>query len=193
MGAVEDTSKRDPVVHLLGIMSDGQSNYIEGMEVAGQRQLVASTKFPTDRNRWGDDDSRWLALGFTFSEFDPHDPMFCDATLPEGWKREGSDHAMWSYIVDERGIRRVGIFYKAAFYDRSAHASLLRPGYEAANAFFYGEGERPDLGVLTAEERVQFAKACDVMDVNIASHPDIYKDRVEPLAEARAALAAIEE
>jgi len=31
---------------------------------------------------------------------------------------------MWSYLLDEHGRRRVAIFYKAAFYDRSAFMRL---------------------------------------------------------------------
>jgi hypothetical protein len=53
--------------------------------------------------------------------------MFRPATLPEGWRREGSDHAMWSHIVDDQGRKRASIFYKAAFYDRGAHMSLVSP------------------------------------------------------------------
>lgn len=31
---------------------------------------------------------------------------------------------MWTHIIDEKGRERGTIFYKAAFYDRSAHAQL---------------------------------------------------------------------
>lgn len=99
---IENTTERDPLHHLVGAMSDGTSGYIEGMEAAGQRQIVNSTKLPTDLN--GGTREEFEALGFTFGEVDPRDPMFQEATLPEGWKREGSDHA--TYIVDERGIER---------------------------------------------------------------------------------------
>jgi predicted metal-dependent phosphotriesterase family hydrolase len=31
---------------------------------------------------------------------------------------------MWSDLLDEQGRKRAGVFYKAAFYDRSAHLSM---------------------------------------------------------------------
>jgi len=149
----ENTTERDPMIHLLGAMSDGPSRYIEDLEADGQRQLVASDKLPTDLR----DRSEFEALGFTFGDPIEGDPMFAPATLPPGWKREGYDHAMWSYIVDERGIQRVGIFYKAAYYDRSAHASLINVGNALAAHFVYSD--EPDistLGLFTADERAAF-------------------------------------
>lgn len=148
---IENTKDRDPMLHLLGIMGEGQTGYIEGMESAGQAQLVASDKIPTD--------APWVeleALGFVKGEVVSGDDLFTQATLPAGWKREASDHSMGSYIVDERGVRRVSIFYKAAFYDRKAHAHIISVGWGLANAIVYGEGqvELPLLwGVLTPEER----------------------------------------
>lgn len=124
---IENTGKRDPLLHLLGAMSDGTSDYITGMEADGQRQLVNSDRLPV---RSGGDDA-YLKLGFTFGDPDASDPLFRPATLPPGWKREGSDHSMWSYIVDEQGRKRVGIFYKAAFYDRDAFMRLEREGDES--------------------------------------------------------------
>ena len=118
---IENTTDRYPVLHLMGAMSGGSDTYITDIEAAGQRQLVNSDRLPVDC-RGADADL--LALGFTFGEPDPHDPLFRPATLPQGWRREGSDHAMWSYILDGNGRQRVAIFYKAAFYDRSAHMSL---------------------------------------------------------------------
>lgn len=175
---VENTAQRDPYVHVLGVLSEGQSGYIEGMEAAGQRQVVASTQMPTE--------APWEALtelGFTRGADVPGDPMFCDATLPEGWTKAGTDHSMWSKILDERGVERVSIFYKAAFYDRSAHASIARPGGRFATEVIYGDGEPalPALwDVLTEDERADFwadldayaAKATDPLYV------DIYADRL---------------
>lgn len=33
--------------------------------------------------------------------------------------------------VDEHGVRRIAVFYKAAFYDRRAHARVVDPPAEA--------------------------------------------------------------
>jgi len=118
--SIENTAHRDPALHLLGSLSDGTS-YIEGMEAAGQRQLVASTSLPVEAN---DGDAAFEALGFVLGKPDPRDPLFREAKLPEGWGKEGSDHNMWSYIVDQLGRRRVAVFYKAAFYDRRAFMRL---------------------------------------------------------------------
>lgn len=119
--SIENTSDRPGELHMLGMLSDGQSDYITGMEAAGQRQLVASTALPTGTS---EGDEPYLALGFTFGAAFTDDRLFRPATLPEGWRKEGSDHAMWSYVVDQLGRRRVGVFYKAAFYDRRADMRL---------------------------------------------------------------------
>jgi hypothetical protein len=150
---IENTSKRDPLVHILGAMSDGGSDYITGMEAAGQRQLVNSTDLPSDAHGREAD---FVALGFTFGEPHQHDPMFRPATLPEGWTREGSEHAMWSYLVDEKGRQRVGIFYKAAFYDRSAAMSLVHPANRLSNAYYADEAPTSiDLDELLTVEVAQ--------------------------------------
>jgi hypothetical protein len=117
----ENTTQRDLLIHLAGAMSDGPSGYIERMEADGQRQLVGSTELPTQTR--GTDDE-FVKLGFAFGDPDSADPLFRPATLPHGWRKERSDHAMWSHILDEQGRRRVSIFYKAAFYDRDAFMSL---------------------------------------------------------------------
>src|SRR5262245_10694052 len=104
---------------------------IEAQEAQGQREMVASTVLPTEVN-FRESDADYEALGFTFGEVVAGDPLFRQATLPEGWSRKGSDHAMWSYVVDERGIERVGVFYKAAFYDRKAGLNIINVGYQAA-------------------------------------------------------------
>ena len=187
MTTPENTSRRDPLLHLaLSMSSSGR--YIEEMEADGQRQLVHSDVLPAegpwaDHTGWrGPRDGVTLeSLGFVKGDPVPGDEMFVHATLPPGWAREGSDHAMWSYITDERGVRRVSIFYKAAFYDRSAHASIERPGYAFTTEAIYGDGpaKLPEpWDVLTAEERADFrAGLTDYLD-RAAEHPSIYGDRV---------------
>ncbi|MGW4128018.1 hypothetical protein [Amycolatopsis japonica] len=135
IGRIEDTSARDPLLHYLGASGD-VGRYVEEMESAGQRQLVNSDRLPSDI----DDRSRagMLELGFVLGDPDPADPLFMPVTLPEGWSRQGSDHAMGSYIVDQNGRKRVSIFYKAAFYDRSAHAHLISVE-SAANELLWGD------------------------------------------------------
>lgn len=73
-------------------------------------------------------------LGIVFGKI--VDEIFIEATLPEGWKIEPTDHSMWSHLLDAQGRKRASIFYKAAFYDRNAHIS-----YECRYYFTYAEKE----------------------------------------------------
>ncbi len=71
----------------------------------------------------------WEKLGFVFGE--PADDIFVNVKFPEGWRKSCTDHSMWSNLLDDKGQKRAGIFYKAAFYDRSAHVGFdRRYGYE---------------------------------------------------------------
>lgn len=65
------------------------------------------------------------AVGFVFG--DPEDDLFQKATFPKGWRKKPTEHSMWTDIVDETGKKLGSIFYKAAFYDRDAFASLDNP------------------------------------------------------------------
>lgn len=112
----------EPLLILAEAMSSGNSAPILRQEADGQREIVNSDVIPTELMGCTEDDL--TALGFVLGEPVNGDPMFRQATLPAGWKREGSDHAMWSYLLDGDGFQRCSIFYKAAFYDRSAHLSL---------------------------------------------------------------------
>lgn len=157
---IENTARRDPALHLLGSLSDRPAGYIEDMEAAGQQQLVNSDLLPVEANPA--DDTAWIALGFTLGEVVADDPLFRHAILPNGWSRKADGHAMWSNIVDERGIERVSIFYKAAFYDRRASASLVNVGRSVAQKAIYGDGE-PSISwdVLTEQERAAARRGLD--------------------------------
>lgn len=92
---------------------------IEAQEAQGQKDFVASTSFP---KKMRPSKESYEKLGFVFGK--DIDDIFIEAQLPKGWKKEGSDHSMWSYILDDKGRRRVSVFYKAAFYDRNSHANI---------------------------------------------------------------------
>ena len=112
----------DPYLALAsGLATGSATEFVTAQEKAGQRQLVSSASLPTDTHRT---DAEFEALGFVFGDPDPSDPMFRPTTLPAGWSKRGSDHDMWSYVVDEHGRDRVSVFYKAAWYDRAAHMYL---------------------------------------------------------------------
>ena len=91
---------------------------IEQQEKDGQTALVNSTLLPIEMDA-KDIYEKW---GFVFG--DKFDDLFVRAKLPDGWKKVATDHDMWTSILDEKGRERVAIFYKAAFYDRSANMRL---------------------------------------------------------------------
>ena len=101
------------------------SQSITEQEARGQKSLVNSDQIPIKFNGHPNGEGQLTEMGFTLGEKDP-DPkgLFRDATLPEGWKKEGSEHDMWSSIVDSKGVKRLSIFYKAAFYDRDAFINI---------------------------------------------------------------------
>ena len=142
MSRIDNTTERfqDPAEQMAllaeGMVTGSASSFIERQERDGQRQLVNSDRLPAKCG----DHAPWLALGFTFGDPDPSDPLFMPATLPPGWQRQATDHSMGSVIVDPLGRERVSIFYKAAFYDRSANMHLIGLGWYVTEAVEYDEG-----------------------------------------------------
>lgn len=124
---------------------------IEAQEARGQAELVASESIPTRWAGYAPDsdavkghDEMLRQLGFELGEPFADDPLFRPAKLPPGWKRMASHHPMHSDIVDDKGLARLGMFYKAAFYDRRAHLSRGRRVYTTMPP-----GEPFDLGHRT--------------------------------------------
>lgn len=118
---ITNTSKLPPAVHLAEALVKGSSRAIEDSERRGQEELVASTLLPTKLHPGR---AEFEALGFKLGAVVEDDPIFQHVELPAGWTRAGTDHAMHSHILDAKGRERASVFYKAAFYDRHAHASL---------------------------------------------------------------------
>jgi hypothetical protein len=92
---------------------------IEAQEAAGQKKLAANALLPVDGIKEVAE-----KLGFTY---DPAivDKIFVKASLPAGWKKVPSEHSMWSDLVDNKGVLRAKIFFKAAFYDYKAHITAV--------------------------------------------------------------------
>jgi hypothetical protein len=90
---------------------------IEAQEAQGQTDFVASETLPRECPR-----EQLESLGFVFGE--NADDIFTNVQFPNGWKKVPTEHSMWSNLLDDKGRKRGGIFYKAAFYDRSAHMNL---------------------------------------------------------------------
>lgn len=101
---------------------------IEAQEKRGQMEQAKRSTLPVElgskyRGTPAEHREPWEALGFVFTKTIV-DQIFVEVMFPEGWKKKPTDHSMWSEIVDDKGRVRGMIFYKAAFYDRSAHAHL---------------------------------------------------------------------
>ena len=92
---------------------------IEAQEMAGQMEQAALDTLPI---KLSPDRTTFEKLGFKFGR--KADDLFVEAKFPAGWAKKPTGHSMWTDIVDGAGYRRGNIFYKAAFYDRSAHAHL---------------------------------------------------------------------
>jgi len=106
-------------MNLINLITALTPGGIEAQEKAGQLHELERQTLPLDLSPTR---STWESLGFVFHE--PVDDLFVSVTFPAGWTKRATDHSMWTYIVDAEGHKRGGIFYKAAYYDRSANASL---------------------------------------------------------------------
>jgi len=100
----------------------GMPGGIEAQEAAGQREFVASTTLPQECQ--GCTRVQLEQIGIEFGK--NTDDLFVEVNLPDGWQKVPTDHSMWSKLIDGKGRERGSIFYKAAFYDRSAHMSICR-------------------------------------------------------------------
>jgi hypothetical protein len=92
---------------------------IERSEARGQQEAINSQQLPTDGL-----EKVASELGITVHSMTEGDELFSDVTLPDGWSKRATDHAMWNDVVDESGAIRAVFFYKAAFYDRNAHIRI---------------------------------------------------------------------
>lgn len=90
---------------------------IEAQEKAGQIEQSFASTLPKKLDR-----AQFEKAGFIFAN--EADDLFVNVTFPKGWRKRSTDHDMWTDIVDESEKKRGSIFYKAAFYDRSAFANL---------------------------------------------------------------------
>lgn len=114
----EATSKTNPIATFAEMLG-GQAGAIERQEARGQRELIQSEVLPTEGLGLVAE-----TLGVKIGSQVDGDPIFTHVELPKGWKKAATNHSMWSKLIDDRGRERAAIFYKAAFYDRSAHIRL---------------------------------------------------------------------
>jgi hypothetical protein len=156
MNRVTNTSEEIKTMGLAALLM-GTAAGIEASEARGQSELVVSDVLPADMGRDRDVLEGW---GVRILDPVPGDPLFVNAELPAGWKKQRTDHSMWSDLVDDKGRKRASIFYKAAFYDRGAHINVCHllhysTSYDSETAT-YGFVEASDGTVLFATEVVPF-------------------------------------
>ena len=177
---IEDTTKRDPMGKLFGAMD------VEGMEAAGGRQFTNDAELMPAHGPWDE----LVKLGFAKPEA-TDDALFVRTRLPEGWSKRMLDDPRGGQILDERGLPRVGTFYKAAFYDRKADCHLISPGWHAAIHGIYGDdpvGQPHGWDVMTEDEREDYLGGLREYLDDAKEHPNIYGDRVPRV---KALLAAV--
>ncbi|MCU0652793.1 MAG: hypothetical protein MUD10_00855 [Candidatus Pacebacteria bacterium] len=114
----------NPDIFRVEAMVVGGSEAILNQESRGQTSFVGSDTLPS--KIIGDLTEKKILedAGFQFLGPVEGDKLFQYVKLPAGWKKEATDHSMWSNLVDEKGRIRATIFYKAAFYDRDAFIRL---------------------------------------------------------------------
>ncbi len=178
--AIENTSDRDPLLHLLGMMGGESTRYITDMESRGADQVVASEQLPAEGD-W----EKAAELGIIKGEPVPGDDLFVNVTLPEGWTRQRTGHDMYTDILDERGVKRISIGYKAAFYDRWARFTVVSIPWEVVSTMRYSDeaisGEEiplPDFwDKLTDEEKYAAIDAAQVDLTNDQTRAADYADK----------------
>lgn len=100
------------------------SDAIYAQEKEGQQFFVGSDTLPTKMSN--EARSTLESMGVKFVEVVEDDPLFQYVELPAGWTKQGTNHDMWSKLLDENGQEVASIFYKAAFYDRRASLTITR-------------------------------------------------------------------
>jgi hypothetical protein len=130
MKAPDNTAKAvsdNPILGLFTALGEGGRGIL-AQEDQGQESFVRSETLPTNMSWPPDYNTKAIleAAGVKFLGVVDGDDIFQYVKLPEGWKKEPTHHSMWSNLVDDKGRVRALIFYKATFYDRSAHLELQR-------------------------------------------------------------------
>lgn len=117
----KDESKNPKALLYEAMIRGGTDNMIPDQEKRGQSQFIHSQSLPLDMHGY---QPVFEAMGIVFGK--NKDDLFIECAFPEGWRKEATDHSMHSNVVDEKGRERIHVFYKAAFYDRSAHCYPVR-------------------------------------------------------------------
>lgn len=154
----------------------GTDGGIEAQERAGQLEQAIASTLPRHVNS-----GTWEQLeemGVERLGPVPGDDLFVNVELPKGWRKQPTDHAMWSNLLDDKGRTRATIFYKAAFYDRDAHINVERrfsTSYKSDSTEF---GKGPFYGIAEdADGEVIFRTATIAVDETLGNDSEV-RDRV---------------
>lgn len=112
------------------MLTGSRGNAIMNQERRGQQNFASSDTLPLDGLTAAL--CKQLAAGGFEIETDekgapqpsPDDDLFVRAKLPNGWKKQPTDHSMYTDLLDTQGRKRGIIFYKAAYYDRKASLDM---------------------------------------------------------------------
>ena len=135
-------ANNNPPSILARTMFGGTTQLIEGMEAQGQTEFVDSEVLPVDFIEYPGGNhvkapcksSKILeSLGVEFLGPVDDDDQFQYVRLPDGWKKVPLEHtSLWSELRNESDEVIAQIFYKAAFYDRHAHLSIVEKIFKGA-------------------------------------------------------------
>jgi hypothetical protein len=108
---------------------------IERQEAHQQQVFTNNCDLPIKCDDWDKLESWGVIKG------EQTDPLFVSCVLPVGWSKQPTDHSMWSELRDSDGLKRASIFYKGAFYDRSADMHVVSKRYYASRNYNIDQGE----------------------------------------------------
>lgn len=129
---------------------------IEAQEARGQAKMIESCQLPKKMGMNGSSKEALEKIGIkVLSEADD---LFFNVELPEGWKLKQTDHSMWSHLFDDKERNRASIFYKAAYYDRSAEMDL---NTRYSIKYEYEDGFKNDLSWDDRQMMSKFGRVYD--------------------------------
>lgn len=182
-GLIEEAAKpRITPAALAALAASDMTNFfaastpggIEAQEAQGQRDLcVNGGLLPIDGGRRYQGEFEVIGIKFLGKA----DDLFYKVELPQGWRIAPTDHSMWSELLDAKCRKRAGIFYKAAFYDRSAHCNLERRysySYQPVDGWGNSSKLAAWVGVVTDGEQIIFKTAPTVIE------PEFNREAREP-------------
>lgn len=122
---------RDDLQNLIAAATPGG---IEKSEKAGQKDFLAHDSLPIATA------AEWKILeSWGVKKGEPLNELFCAAKLPIGWSKVGGKDPRGSTLCDDRGLVRATIFYKAAYYEKTANLCILQKRFRSGRD--YGSDE----------------------------------------------------